>query len=347
MQSAATTNIKPRKTRTARQRWFLRVSYLFYVMLLLYGGCRLFFWIRYERNSSEPMADVDHVWRHHYEELWTENVLAAKPSLDDDRFDVLLLGGSVAEQVAEKLQAQFEAQTDQPVHVYSVARAAHSTRDSLNKFRRLSDKKFDAVIIYHGINEVSMSYIEDSKYKDDYSHCGWYRSFERRIKAGRMTISEISQDIFTTIGRAPEVENLAYGDNIKTGPAFHNNLTSITETAKRNGSTVVLMSFAWYIPANYSKARMRAKELDYVEGQYDMPVEKWGRVKDIPRMLKVHNVAARKVADEQQVLFVEQSKLLGGSDNFCDVCHLSPAGCLNFARNTVAELVQANAFPKK
>jgi hypothetical protein len=335
---------KTRKQRTPRQRWILRVSYAAYIGLLLYGGFCLFFWIRYQRGSPIPMTDVELVWRHHYHELWEEKLFEAKPSLSDDRYDVLLLGGSVAEQVADNLQAELEAHSKQEVRVYSVARSAHNSRDSFLKFGRLKDKEFDCVIVYNGINDVAMNYVEGSLYRDDYSHCGWYASFQRRLKAGRMSMTEISSDLLQSISRQPRPDDLQYGDNIKTARSVQSNLSSIASQAAQNGSTVVLMSFASYIPTNYTKARFRAGELDYSSGQFDMPVEQWGRVKDITKMLAVQNKAVRQLAEERKTVWVDQAELIQGPQNFCDVCHLSPAGCELFAKNTVAALKSQSEF---
>jgi hypothetical protein len=333
---------KPRKQRTvkqrsAKQRWLLRISYIGYVVLLLYGGVRLFFWIRYERGSRGPVTSVERVWRHHYRELWDDKLFDVNPSLTDDRYDVLLLGGSVAEQTAAELRTELQAHTSLKVRVHCVARAAHNSRDSAIKFDRLDDKEFDCVIVYNGINDVPMNYIADSEYRDDYTHCGWYESFQRRLKTGRISITEISSDL-VTIGRQPEQAKMKFGDKIKTGNAFRSNLESITSRAQKNGSTVILMSFASYIPTDYSMARFRAGELDYTVGQYDMPVETWGRPKDIPRILSVQNRVAETLAKRHKTVWVDQSQLLQGKTYFCDVCHLSQAGCEQFARNTVAAL---------
>lgn len=335
---------RPRKQRTARQRWVLRVSYLCYIGVLLYGGARLFFWVRYERDSPIPVTGVERVWRHHYQELWSEGALEAQPSLDDDRYDVLLLGGSVAEQVQDELEVELQAHSSQKVRVYSVSRAAHNSRDSYNKFTRLTDNRFDCVIVYHGINDVPMNYVAESQFKDDYTHCGWYATFKLRVAAGDISIGDISHDLVETIGREPDIESLKFGDKIKTGQAFRRNLQFIAQHAKQNGSTVVLMSFASYVPTNYTYARFRAGELDYSEGAFDIPVEKWGRREDIAPIMAVHNQAARQVADEIQTVWVDQAALLQGPAYFCDVCHLSPAGCEQFARNTVAAIRAQSAL---
>ena len=93
------------------------------------------------------------------------------------------------------------------------------------------------------------------------------------------------------------------------------------------------MTFATYVPANYSLDAFNAKRLDY--DLHLTPVEIWGSQGSVLAAVATHNEITRRLAAENpNVLFVDQAKLMAtGGRYFNDVCHLTVAGSLQFVNN--------------
>ena len=69
------------------------------------------------------------------------------PRHDDDRFDVLLLGGSALDpdwgSIESRLAEKLRADLGDRCRVYNLARPGHTSRDSLLKYRQLEKEEFD------------------------------------------------------------------------------------------------------------------------------------------------------------------------------------------------------------
>ena len=186
-----------------------------------------------------------------------------------------------------------------------------------------------------------MNCCSELEYRDDYSHCYWYASFERYRQAPsagfRGGLLELSGG---SISRGPpSAAARDYGCEIKTGRAFRTNLESIIESASALDVPVQLMTFASHIPADYSPSRFRNKELDYGEGLYKLGAELWGRPDCVAATLVVHNEIIRQLAARYELSLVDQDRLLpkdGG--HFSDPCHLTTAGRAEFVDNMVGAI---------
>src|SRR6185503_11433176 len=104
---------------------------------------------------------------------------------------------------------------------------------------------------------------------------------------------------------------------------FAANVREIVTTAKSKGERVVLMSFAHYIPENYTIEAFREKRLDYTA--HLCPVELWGRPANVTATLAEHNAVIREiVAEHPDVIYVDQAALMPKSGKaFDDCCHLT------------------------
>ena len=334
---------RPQKTpgprRSPAKRILFASIYLVWLGLLGIGGIALFWWIQYDQlPHTEPSQDL--VWQHFYREVFEDEIVAATPSLDDNRLDILLLGGSVMEQTGPYFEDYIAKRQDLDASVYVVARAAHNSRDSALKYTRIADKPFDFVLVYNGINDVPMNYIPDDRFKIGYQHCSWFNSFDRRLEAGRVYLKDA---IVNTVERyavrsRPDEEMLPFGATIKTPPAIKKNLREIIHLARKAGSTPVLMTFGYYIEPGYDRETYLSGAYGYGKGPFGMPVEDWGLPEHVPAIMKAQNDAIRELATEENVLLIEQAELITGRDNYCDVCHLSYAGCELFVRNVMEAL---------
>jgi hypothetical protein len=154
-----------------RRRLWLAVAFVAWLLILSEGASRAYFAIRSKSSFLAP--DLDLVF---YGEL--RGVEDAPVTRDDGRFDVLLLGGSALHpsfgEIETYLGRRLEEALEKPVRVYNLARAAHSSRDSLIKYKKLAAKRFDLVVFYHGINEARLNNAPPDLYRDDYTHSSWY-----------------------------------------------------------------------------------------------------------------------------------------------------------------------------
>lgn len=337
---------KPSCRRSVRRRTLFALIYTGWLILLAIGGIKLFWWIQYgQLSQTEPSQEV--VWRHYYAEVFDESIASAPLSLTDDRLDLLLLGGSVMEQTENWFEDYITAHPELNASVYMVARAAHNSRDSALKYRCIADRPFDYVLVYNGINDVPMNYIPEDRFDLEYRHCSWFYSLDRRLAAGRIHLKDAFRDTLQryAVRARPDEDMLPFGATVKTPPALAANLEEIVDRARAAGSIPVLMTFAYYIEPGYNRAAYLAGEYSYGEGPFGMPVEDWGLPEHVPAIMDAQNRAIRELARRKDVLLVDQAKLITGRDSFCDVCHLSYAGCEVFVQNVMSAIRQSRTPP--
>jgi len=58
---------------------------------------------------------------------------------------------------------------------------------------------------------------------------------------------------------------IAHGTDIKTARPFEDNVQKILDLATQRSEPVLLMTFGWYVPENYTRADLKAKKLDYAK----------------------------------------------------------------------------------
>ena len=102
-------------------------------------------------------------------------------------------GGSALTQqwssVEPLLREQLATAAKRPVTIYNLAAEAHTTRDSLIKYRHLDGQHFDLILLYHGINEVRANNCPPDMFRSDYDHYSWYRlinTFEQHQATRRL-----------------------------------------------------------------------------------------------------------------------------------------------------------------
>ncbi len=325
-----------------QRKLFLRASYVVYLAALIWAGDKLFWQLLLRGNTAHSETTHD-VYRVFYPELWTSGVIADSISASDQSFDVLMLGGSVLEQVADEFEAGLRERMQRPVRVYQLARSAHTSRDSLLKFQKLHDKDFDLVVVYHGINDVRMNCCPAAEFRDDYSHCHWYRSLRLHREEKSLSLPSVLHDQLTnliSLGE-PDSENLKYGGTIKTAVAFRSNIEAIVREATARNASVCLMTFAHFIPDDYSKSKFLRGTLEYQTGEFAIPAETWGYPWNVTATLDAHNAEIRDlVVREPAVIFIDQQKLIPrNGQHFSDPCHLTAAGCRAFADNMLGEIL--------
>ena len=153
----------PPAPRTRRRWWFIGL-YPVYLLVVLWLGVQ-FFWAVRQQTTGQSQQDV---WGYYYSKL--PAVRDAEIRAGDETVDILLLGGSVLEQIAPVLETAAKLEIQRPVRVFSVCTSAHTSRDSYLKFSQLKKQRFDLVVVYHGINDARMNCVRDDLFQDDYTH---------------------------------------------------------------------------------------------------------------------------------------------------------------------------------
>lgn len=332
----------PRK-RSLKRRVLWGMLYVVYLAAIGFAGLKFYAYIVYDVPLTRA-AEPDDVWRHYYPELWRSGAIETDAAPHDGKLDVLLLGGSVLQDVAGPLEEALRERYGERVRVYNLCKSAHTTRDSYFKFQRLRGQRFDLVVLYHGINDCRMNCVPPETFRDDYTHCAWYRSLERRLKAGVVILDDVNllADTGAISLGVPDEKLRRFGREIKTAGPFRRNVEFILRTAREKHTPVLLMSFACYLPADYSEAKFRAGELDYGPGHFKIRTEVWGDPPDVVAGIAAHNAVLRSLARQyDNVLFVDQeAKLPHDGTTFCDVCHLTPRGDRQFAANVLPAIVR-------
>ena len=244
------------------RRTSLGLLYILFLLALAEGGSRLF-WTT--RGASFLAAHRD-LHLAFYPEL--RPIQRAALSKDDEVFDILMLGASVLHgaftKVERYLSERLSSEMPGTVRIHNVSVPAHTTRDSYYKYRHLMDKRFELIVVYHGINEVRANNCPPSVYREDYSHYSWYRlvnaleaGTEQRRLVFPYTAEFLGKSLQEEMGlrryvprHRPRGDWLEYGRHIKTPGAFRANLEGILRMAKTKGEPVLLMTFSYYIPAD-------------------------------------------------------------------------------------------------
>lgn len=328
-----------------RSRWrrglFLGVYFLF-CWGLVYSGSKLFWKLR----AGVPLDETADIWDFFYPELRLSGVHATHPRHNDDRFDVLLLGGSVLESdwgsVAERLEEKLRADVGERFRVYNLSHSAHTSRDSLLKYSQLADGQFELVIVYDGINDVRLNCCPRELFRDDYRHFAWYNSFQKHLDAGSILLPASLVDetlmLNETFRFNPENEALLEeARDIKTTQPLRQNLDEIARAAANRGDKVLFTTFAYFIPENYTQERFDHQSLTYSyrnDGR-SCAAELWGKPRYVAAAIDAQNAAIRGLAAERpEVLFVDERELMPEAGHlFADPCHLTDEGSRKFVEN--------------
>ena len=136
----------------------------------------------------------------------------------------------------------------------------------------------------------------------------------------------------------PREEWLRHGEEIRSPGPFRDNIEAILDLARERGERVALLTFALYVPEDYSPAAFASRALDY--GAHGVPVELWGERRNVERSVAAHNEVIRSLsAERDDVLFVDAAASIAKTGrHFDDACHLSVEGSAELARSVVEAL---------
>jgi len=326
---------------TFKKKLFRLGIWLLLLLLWLELVCRVFWW--YERKASVFSTNI--LWQSYYPQMLSTGVLDTSIRNDDETFDVLILGGSVISDgfgtIGTHLGQALQERLGRPVRVYNLAFAAHNTRDCLLKYRLLAPQRFDLVVFYDAINDTRMNNTPPGQFRDDYSHCRWYKHLnllDRQPWLAHIALPSTMVFLWDSIAENtglgwflprlnPDDHLVEFASDIRTRGPYQAHLREIVETAQHKHERVILSTFASFFPKN----------------PQDGPptqVRMWGKEEYVVAALEQHNDALRELAAQHpEVILVEQDHLIPRSkDIFIDCCHFTPAGCSAFVRNVLERL---------
>jgi hypothetical protein len=340
----------------ARRRRWLWIVFGLYLLVLGDIASRVYFAVR--SDSSFLASDL---YLAFYDEL--REVDDAPITRDDDVFDVLLLGGSVLHPafgtIAPYLGERLEENLGRPVRVFNLAHAAHSSRDSLIKYRMLEDKRFDRVVFYHGINEARLNSAPPDLYRDDYTHMSWYARIAAIGKHPEVPVlllpyalhfmwikfGENTGLIRYLPKHAPRDEWTQYGGDVRTDRALAANLGKIIQLARERADPLVVITFVTYLPEGYDLEKPHDEQApgvnDYSRNGSSR-IELWGRGPHVMKAIEAHNAAIRRgAAGAPDVTLVDLARTYPARGEYMvDVCHFTDAGCQQFV-DAVAPAIAA------
>ena len=268
---------------------------------------------------------------------------------DSDFHDILLLGASVLNpawgSIEKSLEAKLKRQKKDQVRIFNLGMPAHTSRDSLIKYSLLRKRPFDKVFVYHGINDIRINNYKADFYKEDYSHIQWYRTVnpllshtELEYLATPFMLSHIYSKLFNNTIE-DDYENIAFGNNSRVGLSFRKNIESIIEIAKLKGDEIILSTYAFHIPDDYSKEKFLKRNLDY--DKHRLEIEVWGEVPNVRKNVLNHNSIIKDLSKKHGIKFVDMFlEIEGNKTNFDDICHLTESGSFKFS-----EVIEDYIFP--
>lgn len=339
-----------RRLRWRQLRLSLRLCVLGLALLFLVAGlegiARFYWW----RVKGVARVGNEAIWRTTYTEVATSGLDSVAAYHGDRSFDVLLLGGSVLHHrcgdIAPRLRQRLEQKVGRSVRVINFAYPGRTSAESLMKYARLEDRRFDLVLLYDNINDAYLNNAPASDYRADYAHVrhiAQMRALDRHPEVGWFALPYTAQYVALNLGDRWGLTrgkwDMCNGAEVRTLPAFEANVEGVAELAERRGDPLLLATFAYHLPPDYTLAAFKAHQLDYA--RHLCPAETWGAPANLLRALKVHNEAIRRVAGRRKTLFVDVAgRLPCGRLCFDDPCHLTPEGCRQFVE-LIVEAVPA------
>ncbi|MCE9534053.1 MAG: hypothetical protein K8T89_23490 [Planctomycetes bacterium] len=328
-----------------RTRVVLIGTLLLGTLFVLELGAR-FFWAA---KKQVPFFGTSQIWKTFYPEWNLSNIEASPTTRDDEFFDVLILGASTVADPAVRLslKAELEKAVTRPVRVWGLACPGRLSLDNVRLYERLQDRRFDLVLYYQGINDVFMNNTPPGSFRDDYSHSYHlkrYESFQKQASIPYFTLPftieylvGMQADLWVITDR-PRGNWGHYASDLRIPPVFEANLERLVAIAAQRADKFMIMSFAYYIPENYTDEAFEAKQLDY--DAHTTAIKTWGKAEPIRKGIDAHNDAIFRVRDRHpELMFLDQRALIpDGKKYWNDCCHFTDLGSLLWAQN-VAKIV--------
>ena len=325
--------------------------YLLGTIFLLYVILEICFRLVLSLSTGASFIQPGNLIYKYYPEL--KSIQQAQISNTDSTLDVLILSCSVlhkdwADIVNEmnrciKLPVGFNA-----LKIYNASGIGHGSRDNLIKYSLLAERHFDVVVYYDAINDARLNNCPPEVFKSDYSHYLWYDEINHIIANPEMNYTVIpffydwikirakaffKPKAYIPVHFALRPLWLEYGNDYKSLDSYHNNLESVMDEAGRQHAQFLYLTFAYYLPTNYSLKAFREKKLDYSFCDHSRETEIWGKPENVEGFINMINSSSKSwLAGRSNVRWFDlDSRFPKSGVYFADVCHFSPMGIPQFA----------------
>lgn len=230
--------------------------------------------------------------------------------------------------------------------VYNAAGVGFSSRDNLNTLKLLERYDFDHVIFYNGINDVRLNNCPPELFDQEYRHISWSNETHTILKHSEMDMfalpffldyqyqvlkARYCSTCFIAKNYHDQESWQEYGSNFQSLESFHNNVEAII-AAKSPTTDLHLVSFATYIPQDYTFEKFAAQQLDYNFHENSREVEVWGYPTNVEAFMLESNRAIEELNDPSaRVYFHDIRPSLEEANYYADVCHFSAPGITQLA----------------
>jgi hypothetical protein len=294
---------------------------------------------------------------------------AFEKKIPPGEFRILALGASAF--VTRSFQPEFQRLLNESpffggrrlrVRIVSTGVPAHMTYDSLWKYRYwYAGYDFDVVMYYHGINDARANNYPRSVFREDYTQFPYFRQYapifawidRHPVLSRSFCVSFVAK----LVGKAwirfsPAFQRdapyndprqdpwLPEGADVKSAAVFERNAEELIALARSRGQRVLLLTYAYYLPSDYTNERFLARQTDYSFMEESVATEVWGRKENVVKAIETHNAVTRKIAARHpDVLFFDMDRFMPKDKaHFIDICHWTDLGRATFARGVEGAL---------
>jgi len=265
-------------------------------------------------------------------------------------------------------EAPLFRERDLSVRVVSSGVPAQMSYDALWKYRYWYEGyDFDLVLYYNAINDARANNYPREVFREDYTQFPYYQRYapvfewvERHPVLARSFAATFAVSLAqrARVQFAPAFQReapynsplddpwLAEGAEIKSERIFARNVEEVLRVARERGQRVLLMTFAYYHPADYSNERFLARQTDYSFSEDSVATEVWGRPEHVVRAIEAHNEAIRRIARmHPDALFYDMERAIPKDrEHFIDICHWTERGREAFARGVLEAISGRDAL---
>jgi hypothetical protein len=127
---------------------------------------------------------------------------------------------------------------------------------------------------------------------------------------------------------------------LKTPPVFKRNVEEVMVLAESRDQPFLLLTYAYYVPDDYSNERFIERDLDYSFTDESVDTEVWGLAVHIQAGIEAHNGVTRKIAAEHPELpFFDMERFMPKDGKyFIDICHWTNLGQERFVQGITKTL---------
>lgn len=325
--------VKARVGQIKPENVFLTVGSLILAFLLGYPFVNYFY-----HNSFNQRKEIYHP----HLQIMPTNLEVGAISQMNETIDVVCLGGSTTEfkdseglgwpeRVQRDLQGEHANSTiqfhNQGKRWYTSLHSLINYQTNLRKFHP------EIIVVMHSINDLlasaDFSYFSHQSFRDDYGH--FYGPLNRFLSH-----DDFIPDILNTVGQLwnHQPRQVLNDSTFKGLKAFEQNLNTIIDLAKLDGTKVILLTQPTLYKANANgeeRAAMFMLNFEYVgEGK------KWS-LETVVRGISTYNNKVRQIAKERNVYLIDlEASIPKTLEYFYDDCHYTEKGF-----NLVSETVSA------